>query len=78
MFLDIISGKLPKDWNKELNKLKEQAVKDQTSVASRKASQMCLESIMPHLPQLVGGSADLAGPNMVLTKTSKNILADDE
>ncbi|MBE6454595.1 MAG: transketolase [Alphaproteobacteria bacterium] len=76
-FLDIISGKLPKDWNKELNKLKEQAIKDQTSVASRKASQMCLESIMPHLPQLVGGSADLAGPNMVLTKTSKNILADD-
>lgn len=76
-FLDIISGKLPKDWNKELNKLKEQAIKDQTSVASRKASQMCLESIMPHLPQLVGGSADLVGPNMVLTKTSKNILADD-
>ncbi len=76
-FLDIISGKLPKDWNKELDKLKEQSIKEQTNVASRKASQMCLETIMPHLPQLIGGTADLAGPNMVLTKTSKNILADD-
>lgn len=76
-FMDAIAGKLPKGWDKELNKLKEQAVKEQITVASRKASQMCLETIMPHLPQLIGGSADLAGPNMVLTKTSKNITAKD-
>ena len=38
---------------------------------------MCLEAIVPNIPQLVGGSADLAGPNMVLTKESKTISAND-
>lgn len=76
-FADVIAGKLPSGWNSELNKLKEQAVKEQISVASRKASNMCLEAIVPHLPQLVGGSADLSGPNMTTTKTSKTIMAGD-
>lgn len=76
-FLDAIAGKLPKGWDKELNQLKQQAIKEKTNIASRKSSQMCLEAIMPHLPQLVGGSADLAGPNMVLTKSSKTISAQD-
>lgn len=76
-FLDIIEGKLPKGWDKELNKMKAQAAKDKVAVASRKASQMCLEAIMPYVPQLVGGSADLAGPNMIMTKTTKTITAKD-
>lgn len=76
-FLDIIDGKLPKGWDKELNKMKAQAAKDKISVASRKASQMCLEAIVPHVPQLVGGSADLAGPNMIMTKATKTITAKD-
>ena len=76
-FQDALSGKLPKGWDVELNKLKAQAIKEKTSVASRKASQMCLEAIMPYIPNLVGGSADLAGPNMVISKTSKTITAND-
>ncbi len=76
-FKDVISGKLPKGWDKELDKMKAQAIKDNVCVASRKASQMCLEAIVPHIPQLVGGSADLAGPNMTLTKASKTITAKD-
>ncbi len=76
-FLDILAGRLPKGWDKELNALKQRAVKEQISVASRKASQMCLEAVMPHIPQLIGGSADLSGPNMTTTKTSKTITAGD-
>ena len=57
--------------------MKAQAAKDKVAVASRKASQMCLEAIMPYVPQLVGGSADLAGPNMIMTKTTKTITAKD-
>ena len=76
-FLDVLAGRLPKGWDKELNALKQQAVKEQISVASRKASQMCLEAVMPHIPQLIGGSADLSGPNMTMTKTSKTITAGD-
>ena len=76
-FLDVLAGRLPKGWDKELNALKQQAVKEQISVASRKASQMCLEAVMTHIPQLIGGSADLSGPNMTMTKTSKTITAGD-
>ena len=76
-FLDVLAGRLPKGWDKELNALKQQAVKEQISVVSRKASQMCLEAVMPHIPQLIGGSADLSGPNMTMTKTSKTITAGD-
>ena len=76
-FLDAISGKLPKGWDKELNKLKEEVIKENICVATRKASQMCLEAIMPHIPNLVGGSADLAGPNMTMSKVSKTITPQD-
>ncbi len=74
-FLDTISGKLPKGWEKELNKLKQEAIKEKPNVATRKASNMCLETIVPALSNIIGGSADLAGPNMVITKTSKTITA---
>ena len=76
-FMDVISGNLPKNWNKDLAKVKETAIKEKTTVATRKASQMCLEAIMPNIPQMIGGSADLAGPNMTTTKVSKTITAKD-
>lgn len=76
-FMNAIEGKLPKGWDKELNVLKETAIKEQTKVATRKASQMCLEAIVPHIPELVGGSADLAASNLTLTKASKTITAQD-
>ena len=76
-FADVIAGKLPKGWDKELNELKKTAIKEQTKVATRKASQMCLEAIVPNLPQIIGGSADLAASNLTLTKSSKTITAQD-
>lgn len=76
-FLDIINGKLPKGWDKDLQTLKINAVKDHTKVATRKASQMCLEAIVPNIPQIVGGSADLAASNLTLVQASKTITAKD-
>ena len=76
-FLDVVSGKLPKNWDKDLIKVKENAIKENTTVATRKASNMCLEAIIPNLPQVIGGSADLSGPNMTMTKASKTITAQD-
>jgi len=76
-FNDIISGEFPKGWNKALNELKQQALKDRPEVATRKASNMCLETIVPHLPQLIGGSADLSSPNMTKVAVSKVITAKD-
>lgn len=76
-FLDVVSGNLPKNWNKDLDKVKENAIKEKTCVATRKASNMCLEAIVPNIPQIIGGSADLSGPNMTMTKASKTITAQD-
>ena len=46
-------------------------------VASRKASQMAIEAFAPHLPELVGGSADLAHSNLTLWSGSKSVASDD-
>lgn len=76
-FLDVIADKLPAGWDKELNELKRQAVKEKTKVATRKASQMYLEAIVPHIPEIVGGSADLAASNLTFTSASKTVTKDD-
>ena len=46
-------------------------------VASRKASQMAIEAFAPLLPELVGGSADLAHSNLTLWKGSKSVATSD-
>jgi transketolase len=50
---------------------------DGPSVASRKASQMALDAYGPLLPELIGGSADLAGSNLTIWKGSKDVCSDD-
>lgn len=47
------------------------------SPATRKASQNCLDAFGPLLPELLGGSADLAGSNNTIWKGCKGISADD-
>lgn len=76
-FEDVINNRLPKNWDKDLNALKQQAIDEQTKVATRKASQMCLEKIVPAVPQIVGGSADLAASNLTFVKGMQTITADD-
>ena len=46
-------------------------------VASRKASQMAIETFAPLLPELIGGSADLAHSNLTLWKGSKTVTSSD-
>ena len=46
-------------------------------IASRKASQNAIEAFAPLLPELVGGSADLAHSNLTLWKGSKSVATDD-
>jgi transketolase len=46
-------------------------------VASRKASQMAIEAFAPHLPELIGGSADLAHSNLTLWSGSKSVASTD-
>lgn len=47
------------------------------TIASRKASQNSLNTYGPLLPELLGGSADLAGSNLTLWQGCKGVSADD-
>lgn len=76
-FLDLIEGKLPKGWSKDLQALAEKAIAEKTKVATRKASQMCLEAIVPNVPEIIGGSADLAASNLTFVNGMKNITKED-
>jgi transketolase len=47
------------------------------SIASRKASQNALNVFGPLLPELMGGSADLAGSNLTLWSGARGLSAED-
>ncbi|WP_159015570.1 transketolase [Cognatiluteimonas profundi] len=47
------------------------------NIASRKASQLAIEAYAPLLPELIGGSADLAHSNLTLWKGSKSVVSED-
>lgn len=74
-FADYISNKLPKNWENGLNELKRQAIDENMKIATRKASNLCIEKIVPAVPQIVGGSADLAASNLTFVKDMSNITA---
>lgn len=76
-FRNFIANKLPNGWDKDLNQLKKQALLDEPKVATRKASEMCLKAIVPHIPQIVGGSADLAASNLTFVEGLKTVTKDD-
>ena len=67
---------LPASWPETIAALIAKFDSDGQSIASRKASQMVLDAIVPALPELVGGSADLAHSNYSIVKASKDVNAD--
>ena len=72
-----LSGELPADFDaKATAYINEVAAKGET-IASRKASQNTLNAFGPLLPELLGGSADLAGSNLTLWKGCKGVSAED-
>ncbi|HEX5360004.1 MAG TPA: transketolase, partial [Fluviicoccus sp.] len=63
-----LKGQLPASFDLQANAyIQEVAAKGET-IASRKASQNALNAFGPLLPELLGGSADLAGSNLTLWK----------
>jgi transketolase len=72
-----MAGELPDDFAEKASEfIREVATKGET-IASRKASQNCLNAFGPLLPELLGGSADLAGSNLTLWKGCKPVVAED-
>jgi transketolase len=72
-----LSGELPADFSKQAAAYIEKCQEEGESVASRKASQNCLNAYGPMLPELLGGSADLAGSNLTIWSGSQGVTADD-
>lgn len=58
-----IRGDLPESWEALTRELLQQANAQERTVATRKASQLALNGLGPHLPELLGGSADLTESN---------------
>ncbi|MDI3308903.1 MAG: transketolase [Acetobacteraceae bacterium] len=58
-----MAGKLPDAWREPLAALRAKLAEDKPKLATRVASQRALEALVPAVPEMVGGSADLTGSN---------------
>jgi len=72
-----LKGELPADFTAKAEQYIAELQEKGESIASRKASQNCLNTYGPMLPELLGGSADLAGSNLTLWSGCKGITKDD-
>ena len=63
-----VAGRLPENWHEGVAALKQGIADSKPKIASRQASQRCLEALIPATSDLVGGSADLTGSNLTLVK----------
>jgi transketolase len=72
-----IAGELPANFEAAAAAYIARLAADGPTVASRKASQMALEAFGPLLPELIGGSADLAGSNLTIWKGSRDVNSED-
>lgn len=59
---------LGEGWTNAISELKKSLAEKQPKEATRASSQNVLEAIVPKLPELLGGSADLTGSNNTKTK----------
>jgi len=72
-----LAGELPADWREKSDAYIAQLQATPAVIASRKASQNALNAFGPLLPEMLGGSADLAGSNLTLWSGSKGVSNED-
>ena len=63
-----VAGKLPETWHDAVAALRADIAANKPKLATRQSSQKALEALVPAIPELVGGSADLTGSNLTLVK----------
>lgn len=69
-FLRRMTGMIPADFEIKTNELIYKMMSDEKPIATRKTSQACIEAFTTILPELMGGSADLAESNNTKTKNT--------
>ncbi|AMN40294.1 transketolase [Rhodoplanes sp. Z2-YC6860] len=70
-------GDLPGTLNAAIRQVKEKLHAEPKEIATRTACEFALESIIPAVPEMIGGSADLTGSNNTRTKSMKAITPAD-
>jgi transketolase len=75
-FMRRMKGELPKNFAQVAVDTAVAAHAKAETVASRKASQLALESFTAALPEMLGGSADLTGSNLTNTKATAPLRFD--
>lgn len=68
-----MQGDLPEDWQALARGALAQLQANGSAMATRKASQVALNTFGPLLPELIGGSADLAGSNNTIWSGSVDV-----
>ena len=63
-FERVMAGRLPDNWHEAVVELKQQVADDRPTLAGRGSSYKCLDALVAATPELIGGSADLAGSNV--------------
>ncbi len=76
-FLDGQKGLLPGDFEAAVAELKSVFVAEAPSLATRQVSQKVLDRIVPIVPAMIGGSADLTGSNLTRAKCQKAVAPGD-
>ncbi|MDV2857465.1 transketolase [Oceanimonas sp. CAM02] len=72
-----LNGELPADWAQQSADFIKGLQAAPAKIATRKASQNALDAFGAILPELLGGSADLAPSNLTMHKGSRAISAED-
>jgi transketolase len=73
-----MTGDLPGDWQEQTAEVIRDLQVNGTDMATRKSSQVALNAFGPLLPELIGGSADLAGSNNTIWSQSVDVNDGDE
>ncbi|MEJ2669036.1 MAG: transketolase, partial [Gammaproteobacteria bacterium] len=69
-------GQLPDNWQEIAAGMLKRAMGLNKAMATRKASEMCLELLGPQLGELIGGSADLTGSNNTRWQAAQDVMID--
>ena len=69
----VIDGKLPTGWEATKAAYIAACREKAENIATRKASQNAIAALVPAVPEIFGGSADLAGSNLTFVKGSKGV-----
>jgi transketolase len=74
-FERVIAGQLPASYHEALAALRADIAATKPKLASRASSQKVLEALLPAVPELIGGSADLTPSNLTYVKGTPTVAA---